>query len=212
MKEFELKQVAGTKCYFVDCERQEAYSFRNGMLRKLKARTKYKKISLKLDGKTVGSTVYRMIYSAQHGIDLRRIPSDLCVTMTGGGFALVDRSKVTEKSARERWGGQKSYDITKKCIRMIDQFYEGETLPLLTYLHKVEQSITAKFVFEHGLSEERAQIVAAYGVDRFLDNLKAGCPTPHIFTRVLRYAKGENHRISKTNSIIDEWEKYMTAR
>ena len=86
MKEFELKQVAGTKCYFVDCERQEAYSFRNGMLRKLKARTKYKKISLKLDGKTVGSTVYRMIYSAQHGIDLRRIPSDLCVTMTGGGW------------------------------------------------------------------------------------------------------------------------------
>lgn len=86
MSDMELKPLPGTDGYFVDCKRQEAYSFRNGMLRKLKARTKYKKISLKLDGKTVGSTIYRMIYSAQHGIDLRRIPSDLCVTMTGGGW------------------------------------------------------------------------------------------------------------------------------
>ncbi len=212
MSDMELKPLPGTDGYFVDCERQEAYSFQHGMLRKLKPRTKYKKITLTIGGQTVGSTIYRMMYAAQHSIDIRRIPSTLCVTMTEGGVALVDRSTVSEKARKERWRGRTLYEHVKKGISMIDQFYEGETLPLLQYLQNIERKIADKLVFEHGLSEERAQIIAAYGVNKYLDRLKDGSPTPLIYTSVLRYAKGENARISKQNTLIEVWQKHVTAR
>lgn len=64
-----LLPIPGAPGYRIDCENQVAYQFK-GFLKKINARTKYKTVSLYIGGQTFVTTIYRMMWCAQHGADI----------------------------------------------------------------------------------------------------------------------------------------------
>ena len=97
-----LLPIPGAPGYRVDCENQQAYSMKRGILRPIKFRTKYKKAGLTIDGKSYGTTIWRMMYCAQNGIDITTIPSDICISVNNGTLIVMDRSQVNKKSGKTR--------------------------------------------------------------------------------------------------------------
>ena len=97
-----LLPIPGAPGYRIDLDKQQAYSLKRGCIRPMKPRTKYKCVSLSVDGTVIGSTIYRMMYCAQHGIDINRLPSDVCFSMENGVVVPMTREQVVEKTNRAR--------------------------------------------------------------------------------------------------------------
>ena len=197
-----LLPIPGAPGYRIDCENQVAYRL-CGYLKPLKDRTIYKKVGIMIDGHKVMTTIYRLMYCAQHNIDIMKIPSGTCIAMRNGLAQVVDRTEannkkfITDKTKRlnvEKW---------KRNIEKIGKYYDGDTQPLLDELHDIELKVKWWFINTYGLSEERAEIVSAYGVNKFLDRLADGSPSPYIFGSVLKYGRGENARIARQRRYID---------
>ena len=196
-----LLPVPGAPGYRIDCENQVAYKF-NGYLKKISDRTKYKVVNLHIDGQQHVTTIFRMMYCAMHGIDITKIPKDVCIGIRNGVVTVVTRKEATEKrfhNIRRR----QDLDKYMRNTELIKLYYNGDTQPMLDELQKIEKYVKFHFINTYGLSEERAEIVAAYGVNRYLDRLAEGLPNPYIMGCVIRYGRGENNRLSKQRTFID---------
>ena len=99
-----LLSIPNIPNYQVDVENGVVYTMRYGRLKEVKTRTKYKSFTIKVNGKTIGTTLYRMMYCAINHLDLLKIPSDICISMENGKLVVLDRSMVLKKSndARKR--------------------------------------------------------------------------------------------------------------
>ena len=199
-----LLPIPGVPGYRVDCENQVAYKFTGRDLRKLSCRTAYKVVSVMVDGQAVVTTVYRLMYCAQHGIDLTKIPKGICIAMRNGIATVVTRQEVQAKRFITIRTRQKNMEQWKRNTDLISQYYDGNTEPLLKELQDIEKKVKYWFISTYGLSEERAEIVSAYGVNKFMDRLADGFPSPYIMGCVIRYGSGENARISKQRTYIDD--------
>lgn len=91
-----LLPIPGAPGYRVDCENQVAYRY-NGFLKKVNDRTKYKTVNIMVDGGQFVTTVFRMMYCAQHGIDIRKIPKGTCIAMYNGIVTAVSRTDMSAK-------------------------------------------------------------------------------------------------------------------
>ena len=190
-----LLPIPGAPGYRVDCENQEVYNIKKS-IKRLKARTVYKSLNLRIDGHIIPTTVFRLMYCAQNGIDVTKIPPHTCIGLYNGIATVVSRTELQRKryitikernKNLEKW--QRNYDV-------IIKYYKGDTLPLLNALKKIEMKVKWWYIERYGLSKERAEIVAAYGVNKYLDRLEDGHPSPYIFSSVLKYARTENKRMS----------------
>lgn len=192
-----LLPIPGAPGYRIDLDTQQAYSLKRGCIRPMKPRTKYKCVSLYVEGKVVGSTIYRMMYCAQHGIDINRLPSDVCFSMENGVVVPMTREQVVEKSNRARQKAKPKMERLQRNMELIVKFYAGDVKPLLDELRKIEGIVTWYFIDTRGIARQRAELISANAVNRYLDRLKAGNPTVYILQSVKRYAVGENARLRR---------------
>lgn len=198
-----LLPIPGLSGYRVCVEELEGYKYRYGNLIKLRPRTKYKIVSVQNDGATLTTTIYRMAYCAKNNIDITKLPSDICISLRNGMLTALTRQDIVNDRFVTNSAKKAYQDVWKKNIGLIDRFYNGDTQPLLEELKKVENSVSWWFRDTYGLSLERAEICAAYGVNRYLDKIAMGFPSPHFFSSVKRYALSENNRMAKNRSFID---------
>ena len=196
-----LLPIPGLPNYRVDCENQEVYLFR-GYLRRIPSRTKYKIVSLFLNNKNLTSTVFRLMYCATNQIDITKIPSDICIGMKNGQLVVRTRSQLA-MSRNEEKKKKKNLEQWNHNVQLISQYYSGNTEPMLQELQNIEKKISFWFIETYGLCKERADIVAAAGINCFLDRLADGFPSPYIYGSVLRYARCENNRIRKLSEFKD---------
>lgn len=197
-----LLPIPGAPGYRVDCENQIAYRF-NGYLKKINGRTKYGVVNIQVDGQKYVTTVFRMMYCAQHGIDITKIPKGVNISMRNGIVEVLSRDDINRKRFTTIRTRQKQMEQWKRNTELINRYYDGNTKPMLDELQKVEKSVKYWFIDTYGLCEERAEIVAAYGVNRYLDRLAKGFPSPYIMGSVIRYGRGENARLARQNDFID---------
>lgn len=183
--------------YYVDVENGVVYVLKYGRLKEVKTRTKYKSFTIQVKGQTIGMTTYRMMYCAINHIDPTKIPSELCISMENGKLVVLDRSMVMKKANAARKKNTERITQIKKNMMMIEGYYSGDTQPILDYLHKIEESLTAHFVWVYGLSQERSEIVVGNAVNKYLDKLKNGDASFAIRASVMRHAKGENNKFHK---------------
>ena len=197
-----LLPIPGAPGYRVDCENQVAYRLK-GYLWRINDRTKYKKVTLRIDGQPFVTTVYRMMYCAQNGIDITKLPKGTCIALRNGIVTAMTRKECGDKkfiTIRQR---QKSLEQWKRNTALIDSYYNGDTEPLLKELQQIEKAVTRWFTYTYGLSEQRAEIVAAYGVNRYMDRLADGFPSPYIMGSVIRHGRAENKRLAQQRECID---------
>ena len=198
-----LLPIPGAPGYRIDCESQVAYRF-CGFLKKINDRTKYKKVNLVIDGQNFVTTIYRMIYCAQHNIDITKIPKGMYIAMRNGIVTAMSRKEIQDKRYITIKTRRKNFEQWQRNTYLINQYYNGDTQPLLNELQSIEKAVKFWFVNTYGLSDERAEIVSAYGVNKYLDRLADGFPSPYIMGCVIRYGRGENARISKQRTFVDD--------
>lgn len=128
------------------------------------------------------------------------------IAMHNGIVTAVSRTDMSAKRLATVKARRKNMDQWRKNTHLIEQYYDGNTEPMLAELQHIEAAVSRWFVQTYGLCEERADIVAAHGVNKYLDRLAEGFPSPYIMGCVIRYARGENSRISKLNSFMDNQE------
>ena len=197
-----LLPIPGAPGYRIDCENQVAYRLQ-GWLRKINDRTKYKVIHIMIDGQPYTTTIYRMMYCAQLGIDITKIPKGTCISMRGGVVTAVTRQEIQNKRYITIKTRRANLEKWKRNTELISKYYEGNTQPLLTELQDIEKHVKHWFINTYGMCEERAEIVSAYGVNKFMDRLAEGIPSPYIMGSVIRYGRGENARLSKQREYVD---------
>lgn len=142
-------------------------------------------------------TIYRMMYCAINHIDPLKIPNGICISMENGKLVVLDRSMIIKKANKARKKSEERFAQIRKNMLMIEGYYSGETQPILDYLHKIEESLVGHFVWTYGLSQERSEIVVGNAVNRYLDKLKSGDASFAIRASVMRFAHGENNKLSK---------------
>lgn len=191
-----LLSIPNIPNYLVDVENGVVYTMRYGRLKEVKMRTKYKSFTIQVNGQTIGTTLYRMMYCAINQLDMLKMPSDICISMENGKLVVLDRSMVLKKSNAAKKRNEETMQRIKANMKLIENYYNGDVQPILDYLHKVEKSLVFHFIDVYGLCQERAEIIVANAINRYLDKLKEGVSSFAIRASVMRYAKGELH--SKT--------------
>lgn len=192
-----LLSIPNIPNYQVDVENGVVYTMKYGRLKEVKTRTKYKSFTIKVNGKTIGTTLYRMMYCAINHLDLTKIPSDICISMEHGKLVVLDRSTVVKKTNDARKRNAERMERIKANMKLIELYYAGDVQPILDYLHCVEKSLVWHFIETYGLCQERAEIIVANAVNKYLDKLKDGVSSFAIRASVMRFAKGENAKIIK---------------
>ena len=192
-----LLQVPDIPNYQVDVVNGVVYTMRYGRLREVKMRTKYKSFTIKVNGQTIGTTLYRMMYCAINHLDMLKIPSDICISMQNGKLVVLDRSMVLKKSNAARKRNAERMEQIKENMKLIERYYDVDVQPILDNLHKVEKSLVFHFIDVYGLCQERAEIIVANAVNKYLDKLKDGVSSFAIRASVMRFAKGENAKITR---------------
>ena len=94
----ELLTVPGVPNYRVDVQNGVVYKMAYGRLIEVNMRSKYKSFTMQVSGRTVGTTLYRMMYCAINQIELTKIPSDICISIEDGRLVVQDRSMVRAKA------------------------------------------------------------------------------------------------------------------
>lgn len=197
----QLLSIPNIPNYQVDVENGVVYTMKYGRLKEVKTRTKYKSFTIKVNGQTIGTTLYRMMYCAINHLDILKMPTDICVSMENGELVVLDRSMVLKKANAARKRNAERMEQIKKNMKMIEDYYDGKVQPILDYLHKVEKSLVFHFIDVHGLCQERAEIIVANAVNKYLDKLKEGVSTFAIKATVMRYAKGENAKMIRQSEL-----------
>lgn len=193
-----LVPIKGAPGYRIDMENEKVYSYRNGNLKELAVRTIYKSLTLHIDGKLVGSTVYRLMYAVQNGLDLLKIPEGLCIGKDADGNIRASvRSQLAQRAIEARWKNRPQFSGLCSDIELIKMYYNGQTFKLLEKLHKIEKKVKNDYVFMHGFSEEKADIISSMAIDSYLDSLANGKPSVYIQQSISKYARFHSFRLHR---------------
>ena len=192
-----LLSIPNIPNYQVDIENGVVYKLKCGRLKEVSMRTKYKSFTIRVNGKVIGTTLYRMMYGAINKIDITKIPTELCISMDNGKLVVLDRSMVVNKSIQAKNKSAERLQQIQKNIKMIEDYYAGNSKPMLEYLETVEKSLVHYFVWIRGLSQERSEIIVGNAINKYLDKLKDGVQSYAIRSSVMRYAHGENNKLIK---------------
>lgn len=198
-----LLPIPGAPGYRVDVEGMAAYNIKGGGIKPIKFRTKYKCATLYIDGRAVGTTLYRMIYCAQKKIDIMKIPSDFCISFSSGTIEVLTRSDVAERRNRNAKRRGDSLEWMQRTLDMIHRYYQGDTKPLLDYIKKVERRVVSDYINIHGFSRERAENIVGNAVNIVLGRFNEGSPVFAIGKSIRMYARGE-HAKTKT-ARFEDW-------
>ena len=198
-----LLPIPGLPGYRIDCENQVAYQLKYGVLKEVKQRTKYKVVNIYSNGLSTATTIYRMMYCAQNGIDITKIPPGTYIGMRHGVVLVTNREEMNQNRFTPKKTRERNLEQWRRNTDLINRYYAGDTEPLLEELKDIEKRVKHHFVWTYGLCEERAEIVAAYGVNRYMDKLSEGFPSPCIIGSVIKYARGENGRLAKQRKYED---------
>lgn len=199
-----LVPIKGAPGYRIDMENEKVYSYRNGNLKELAVRTIYKSLTLRIDGKPVGSTVYRLMYAVQNDLDLLKIPEGLCIGKDADGNIRASvRSQLAQRALEARWKKRPQFDNLCSDIKLIKLYYKGDTSKLLEKLHKIEKKVKNDYMFMHGFSEEKADIISSMAVDSYLDSLEKGNPSIHIQHSISKYARFHSFRLHRLRARDD---------
>lgn len=198
-----LTPVPGAPGYYVDCDTQTAYSIKSGRIRAMKQRTAYKIVGLSVNSCTVTTTIYRMMYCAVNGIDITRIPDGVCIGICNGRLTVMERADVVRKSNKTKAAGLDRLSRMRKNLELIEEFYKGNTKPLLDYLKRIEKDITLHYIFTYGLCQERAEIASGRAINAVLDRLREGVPMPNIKRTCYMYARQYNRELKAPS--FEDW-------
>ena len=193
-----LVPIKGAPGYRIDMENEKVYSYRNGNLKELAVRTIYKSLTLRIDGKPVGSTVYRLMYAVQNDLDLLKIPEGLCIGKDADGNIRASvRAQLAQRALDARWKKRPQFADLCSDIKLIEDYYNGSTDKLLEKLHKIEKKVKNSYMFMHGYCEEKADIISSMAVDSYLDSLANGKPSIYILYSIFRYARFHSYRLHR---------------
>lgn len=192
----ELLSVPRVPNYKVDVDNGVVYKMSYGRLKEVKMRTKYKSFTIQVRGRTVGTTLYRMMYCAINQIELTKIPSDICISMEDGKLVVQDRRMVRMKTEAAKKRTMEKMERVKSDMDLIEMYYRGDVEPMLVYLGKVEKSLTYHFIEVKGICRDRAEIIVGNAVNKYLDKLKDGVDSFRIRSSIMGLAYHENKRIS----------------
>lgn len=192
----ELLTVPGVPSYRVDVDNSVVYKMAYGRLKEVKMRTKYKSFTLQVRGRTVGTTLYRMMYCAINQIELTKIPSDICISMEDGKLVVQDRRMVRMRTEAAKKRTKEKMERVKSDMDLIERYYRGDVEPMLVYLGKVEKSLTYHFIEVKGICRDRAEIIVGNAVNKYLDKLRDGVDSFRIRSSIMGLAYHENKRIS----------------
>ena len=199
-----LVPIKGAPGYRIDMENEKVYSYRNGNLKELATRTKYKCLSITIDGKLIGSTVYRMMYAVQNDINLMKIPEGLCIGKDENGKIRASvRSQLAQRAIQARWKDHNQFAKVCSDMQLIKDYYKGKPSKLLEKLHKLEEQTKRIWIYEHGLSEERADIISSMAVDSYLDSLDNGNPSIYIQGAIRKYSRYHDIRLHRLRARDD---------
>ena len=196
VKIMELLTVPGVPNYRVDVENGVVYKMAYGRLKEVKMRTKYKSFTLQVRGRTVGTTLYRMMYCAINQIELTKIPPDICISMEDGKLVVQDRRMVRMKTEVAKKRTKEKMERVKLDMDLIERYYRGDVEPMLVYLGKVEKSLTYHFIEVKGICRDRAEIIVGNAVNKYLDKLRDGVDSFRIRSSIMGLAYHENKKIS----------------
>lgn len=193
-----LQKLPGAPGYMVDTDAMIAYSFKRGFLKPIKTRAAYKSCTIHVDGKSIGTTIWRMMYCIQRQIDITKLPEGIVIARNRqGNIALMTRAEVNEKAVRTYKAKRENLERLRISYGLIEKFYKGERKPLLDYIGKAEKDVMNHYIYVRGLGKDRAELIVANAVNKLLDRFREGRPVVHIKTYLYRLARGENDNYAK---------------
>ena len=193
----ELLTVPGVPNYRVDVENGVVYKMAYGRLMEVNMRSKYKSFTIQVDGRTVGTSLYRMMYCAINQIELTKIPSDICISMEDGRLVVQDRSMVRAKAEAAKKRAAERLEQVKSNMELIERYYKGDVEPMLDYLDKVEKALVLHFMDVRGICRARSEIIVGNAVNLYLDELKDGVASISVKKSVMSLAYSENKKLSR---------------
>ena len=193
----ELLTVPGVPNYRVDVENGVVYKLAYGRLIEVNMRSKYKSFTMQVGGRTVGTTLYRMMYCAINQIELTKIPSDICISMEDGRLVVQDRSMVRAKAEVAKKRTAERLEQVKANMDLIERYYKGDVEPMLDYLGKVEKALVFHFMDVKGICRVRSEIIVGNAVNLYLDKLKEGVASFSVKKSVMSLAYSENKKMTR---------------
>lgn len=193
----ELLTVPGVPNYRVDVENGVVYKMAYGRLMEVNMRSKYKSFTIQVGGRTVGTTLYRMMYCAINQIELTKIPSDICISMEDGRLVVQDRGMVRAKTEVAKKRTAERLEQVKASMDLIERYHKGDVEPMLDYLGKVEKALVLHFMDVRGICRARSEIIVGNAVNLYLDELKEGVASFSIKKSVMSLAYSENEKMKR---------------
>lgn len=173
-----LTPVQGLPDIFVDMDAMEVFSNKGGGLRRLSVRYPFGKVSLHVNGKTITTTIYRLVWAAQKGIDYNKIPTEYCFSWDGKKITVHTRAGINAKSAAIRKensrivieNAQKELDLIKGYN--LDHRKKKE---LYQTIISYRGATTEWMKYTFGLCDERAELYAEQAEGILIEQIKEGC-------------------------------------
>lgn len=175
-----LTPIQGLPGIYVDCEAMKAYVNRRGMLHELSIRQPFSKISFRTNGKNYCTTIYRLIWAAQHDIDYNKIPSNYCFSFADGEIKVMERADIARKSAETR---RKENQINVAKAQEELDLIKGynldhrKTKSLILLVTAYRPIVTAWMKYNFGLCDERAELYAEQAEALLMQRIKEGNAT-----------------------------------
>lgn len=175
-----LTPVNGLPGILVDIDAMKAYANRRGFLHELSIRQPFGKISLVANGKTYGTTIYRLVWAAQKGIDYNKIPSNYCFSYADGKITVLEREGLNRKGGETKREQNKiKVEDAQKELDLIKGFNldHRKTKELTLCVLSFRPKVTAYLKYTYGLCDERAEMYAEQSEAMLMQRIKEGYAT-----------------------------------
>lgn len=146
---------------------------------------------IRIDGKPYQITANRIFYAAQHGIDVRKIPSDIVVLSENGTLKILNRKEFSSNIMIQNYNRRKSEvkDVLKKRkkeIELLIEFYENKSKDVFLYSNAQMENIVKYICAKNRISWKTALDVAAEAIENFSYSLERGTVIGCDITSALR--------------------------
>lgn len=195
-----LTSVPGMPFIMVDLDNMEAYSCKKGYLRKLKPSNFFGKLTIHTVGsEVVGTTIYRLAYCAQKGIDHSKIPSNFCISYKDGAFCVREKKDITKEATKASVENRKiSADEALKTIILIKESISDPVKKheLLMTVQSYRPKIKKYLRYTFGFSYERCEMFAEMAEEKLMNKLDQEYPVLSLFHYLKKTARGivKDHR------------------
>lgn len=184
-------QLKGLPGYSIDIERKEVFGKRGIPM---KGEVRNNRMIYKLEKDKVKYSIFfaRIAYAALHGIDPRKIPTDIVVVESNGEYVLQSTCdfQVDNNQRMRRYKQRKINDILNKRrleIDILQRYYNTrDTTEIVAYVTKdIFESMVLKVLDKNHCSMQRATDIVTDAQERFLQRVIDGnLPTISISSTI----------------------------